>query len=156
MVLSEPLQIGKFCHKLARFSRRENRRLLCEWVSVLRANDVTASVSTRNPNKGADYLKSPQSCLKLLQKVSVYKEIAWEMFFSPSECHWFVFITAMEQALSIMCVAAQKEPKKVKYSPPPPPSIYLLFQPILGSPPTMPTNPHPSLSPTACPKVFMA
>ena len=41
----------------------------------------------------------------------------------------------MEQALSIMCVAAQKEPKKVKYLPLPPPSIYFLLQPILGSPP---------------------
>ena len=27
---------------------------------------MTASVSTRNPNKGADYLKSPQSCLKFV------------------------------------------------------------------------------------------
>lgn len=34
----------------------------------------------------------------------------------------------MEQALSIMCVAAQKEPKKVKYLLPPP-SLHLLPSP---------------------------
>ena len=49
------------------------------------------------------------------------------MFLSPSEWHWFVFITAMEQALSIMCVAAQKEPKKVKYLPLPPPLAFTSF-----------------------------
>lgn len=72
------------------------------------------------------------------------------MFFPPSEWHWFVFITAMEQALTTMCVAAQKEPKKVNYLPPPPPAFTSFSKQDQEVP--LPRQP----TPTTCPKVFMA
>ena len=51
----------------------------------------------------------------------------------------------MEQALSIMCVAAQKEPKKVKYLPLPPP------QHLLPSPTNTRKSPYHANQPPPLP-----